>query len=328
MVSDNHLSAGNSLSSPSRDLHAEFGVLGPNSLYMAESEPNPLVLAPISDDSSSNEDMEVSALDRGSDMQDIFRAARYFTQKDRMDAVDERKKNQDLIDFLYAKGFSIQDVNAFVRSCSSSGTDHAHHLFDKSSHPAVVHVSSPASSAAPTGLLQEGFPPLVPPSSALGYDLEEGELLPLHPSANVDRVADLPSKSDSAVNLPIRFWSSVVAQGVHKASFSLDFFPPPSPSSDNGPITIKPPAEFLKQGNSLWQSCLIGGFLHSRLPFKLVADNVHKMWDKYGLQKVFLQDKGLFVFKFAMAEERDNVLALGPWYISNKLLIRSLVYLE
>lgn len=44
-------------------------------------------------------------------------------------------------------------------------------------------------------------------------------------------------------------------------------------------------------------------------------------WDKYGLQKVFLKDKGMFVFNFSSAEERDNVLALGPWYISNKLLI-------
>lgn len=42
--------------------------------------------------------------------------------------------------------------------------------------------------------------------------------------------------------------------------------------------------------------------MHSHLPFKLVADNVHKMWDKYGLQKVFLQDKGLFLFKFADAK--------------------------
>lgn len=46
MVSHSHLSAGNSLSSQSRDLFAEFGVSNPNSPLkvssdMAESVPNP-----------------------------------------------------------------------------------------------------------------------------------------------------------------------------------------------------------------------------------------------------------------------------------------------
>lgn len=50
-----------------------------------------------------------------------------------------------------------------------------------------------------------------------------------------------------------------------------------------------------------------------------MEDSVHKLWDKFGLQKVFLQDKGLFIFKFSAPEERVNVLALRPWYVSNKL---------
>lgn len=106
MVSHNYLSEGNSPSSPSRDLYAKFGISAPSSPNMVESEPNPLALVLGSKDSSSNSGMDVNlALDRESDLQDIFRVARYFTQKDRIDVVDERKKNQDLIDFLYAKGF-------------------------------------------------------------------------------------------------------------------------------------------------------------------------------------------------------------------------------
>lgn len=66
---------------------------------------------------------------------------------------------------------------------------------------------------------------------------------------------------------------------------------------------------------------LIEGFQHSCLLFRIVADNDHKIWGKYGLQKVFLRDKGMFVFKFSSPDERDNVFALGPQYISNKLLI-------
>lgn len=47
---------------------------------------------------------------------------------------------------------------------------------------------------------------------------------------------------------------------------------------------------------------------------------MHKLWDKYGLQNVFLQEGGYFVFKFAKPKDRENVLALGPRYISNKQL--------
>lgn len=89
---------------------------------------------------------------------------------------------------------------------------------------------------------------------------------------------------------------------------------------EDGPITIKPPAEVLQLGNNLWNSCLVGSFIHFRLPFKLVEDSIQKLWGSLGLQKVFLQDKGYFIYKFSNPEERNNVLALGPWYISNKLI--------
>lgn len=52
----------------------------------------------------------------------------------------------------------------------------------------------------------------------------------------------------------------------------------------------------------------------------MVEEAVRSLWDKFGLQRVFLQEKGFFIFRFSLSEDRDNVLAMGPWYISNKLL--------
>lgn len=112
----------------------------------------------------------------------------------------------------------------------------------------------------------------------------------------------------------------MVAKGDSRVDFKMDYFPPPPPVSEIGTLRIRPPSEVLLLGNSLWNSYLVGSFLNSRLTFKMVEDTVHKLWDKFGLQRVFLQDKGFFVFKFSSPQERDNVLALGPWYISNKLL--------
>lgn len=40
-----------------------------------------------------------------------------------------------------------------------------------------------------------------------------------------------------------------------------------------------------------------------------------------GLSKVFLNDKGYYIFKFQSIADRDNVLASGPWHFASKVII-------
>lgn len=323
MVSHSHLSAGNSDSSNSRNLFAEYGVSNPNSPSdhaqevrsqddMVESLANPLAVALSSDDSTSLDHIQEDNLGPSLDANahDIFKAAFYFTRKDREEAVHERKMNRDLIDFITAHGLSLKDVNDFVlhvkiskpsnalaresdlqeslgvADSSPSRSGRAPNVFDKSPHPREDPVNPLSASGAyhnDSVKEPEGFPPLMPLNFCKGQEMEEGEILPHLPSDNVANNAYIPLKSAAASSHnPLKSWSSVVAQGDHQPSFNLEYFPPSPPSSEDKPIIIKPPPEVLKQGNSLWQACLIGGFLHSRLPFKVVADNAHKMWDKYG----------------------------------------------
>lgn len=54
----------------------------------------------------------------------------------------------------------------------------------------------------------------------------------------------------------------------------------------------------------------MGSFLNARLPFKLVEETVHTLWDKYGLQKVFLQDKG-FLYSNLVAQK--SVITFLLW---------------
>lgn len=77
----------------------------------------------------------------------------------------------------------------------------------------------------------------------------------------------------------------------------------------------------LKKGRDLCSNSLMRFFLHSKLPFKVVEPMVQKLWGKMGLSKVLLHDKGYYIFKFASAKDRENVLAMGPWYISNKQIL-------
>lgn len=94
------------------------------------------------------------------------------------------------------------------------------------------------------------------------------------------------------------------------------FFPLQSDGSD----TVNPPVKILKLGLIKWSSSLVGHFIHSKLPFKLVETSAKKLWGHLGLIKVYLHDKGYFIFKFDSVRERDNVFASGPWYIASKFL--------
>lgn len=72
--------------------------------------PNPLAQALGSEGSSSNNGLALNlALDCESDLQDIFRGAHHFTQKDCSDAVDERQKNEDI---------SVEDLRAAGPICT------------------------------------------------------------------------------------------------------------------------------------------------------------------------------------------------------------------
>lgn len=87
----------------------------------------------------------------------------------------------------------------------------------------------------------------------------------------------------------------------------------------NGKVMIQAPDDILIKGSSVWSTSLVG-FFHARMPFKVVKEIALRIWGKYGLQKVFLHANRYFIFKFQNESNRDNILALGPWYIANKLV--------
>lgn len=98
MVSYSHLSAGNSISSLSRDLFTDFWASIPNSpdlveSVMAESSSFPTKVAVVSDESDSNSDVEATlGLKHGSAMKEVFQAAQHLTQQGSIDVAHERRK--------------------------------------------------------------------------------------------------------------------------------------------------------------------------------------------------------------------------------------------
>lgn len=144
-------------------------------------------------------------------------------------------------------------------------------------------------------------------------------MLSSSPHAVSDAVHPPPSAQGNVagMSIPPKTWSSVVTSSANEKNLGLSFFPP---IPFEGTVTVNPPVEVLKLGLNKWSSSLVGHFIHSKLPFKLVETSAKKLWGHLGLSKVYLHDKGYFIFKFDCVMERDNVLATGPWYIASKLL--------
>lgn len=90
---------------------------------------------------------------------------------------------------------------------------------------------------------------------------------------------------------------------------------------ENGNILVQPPDDMLKRGNQIWSSSLVGYFLHSSLPFKVVEPIARRLWGNLGLSNVFLHNKGYYIFKFHSKSDCDNVLASGPWHFVSKTIV-------
>lgn len=349
MVSHSHLSNGNSVSSVSHDLSAEFGVSRPNSPSissplvlsiedMVESVAMPHPISCRSDDSSSlGKDLVVDvghAL--STEARDIFKAVHYFSRKDRAEALAEREKILKLQNFISAHGFSVEDVNSFIVEGKLATKDIARQVFEK----------IPPGPTAPFGTRAGSPPPRSPfgshlvPISCVGDDLlpERGLYSPTSSSlvgpegqkpgsfskiqnSNLNSCSDSISaeiKSPRQLAGPSKSWSNIVSRKSEKAAVSLSFFPP---SSLEGSILIKPPVEVLKRGNQIWSTSLVGYFLHSKLPFKVVEPIARRLWGNMGISKVILHSKGYYIFKFQTAADMDNVLASGPWHFASKVVV-------
>lgn len=78
----------------------------------------------------------------GENAREIFKATQHFSQKDRDEAIFERRKNLHLMDFPNAHGISINDVQAFFTEGKMTSIGITRHVFDKSPED-IVPLSAP-----------------------------------------------------------------------------------------------------------------------------------------------------------------------------------------
>lgn len=252
---------------------------------------------------------------------DILKAANYFSSKDREEALLERNKNLQLMSYLSAHGVSINDVQAFISDGKLTKVGDAQKVFVKSPKP-----------TATAGLALDG-------TSA--SSLLDGHTVPVtgmgvrDSHTHLPTLVEVPAAANPMTNtrsfspleegeipyqqgVPSKSWTAIVTNNAGKPNRSLSFHPP---ILEDGNLLVKPPVEVLRRGNQRWSSSLVGYFLHSTLPFKVVEPIARRLWGSMGLSKVFLHSKGYYIFKFDTASDRDNVLASGPWHFASKIIV-------
>ncbi|KAJ9557217.1 LOW QUALITY PROTEIN: hypothetical protein OSB04_011831 [Centaurea solstitialis] len=73
------------------------------------------------------------------------------------------------------------------------------------------------------------------------------------------------------------------------------------------------PNELVKKQASEWTLTLVGYFIGKRPAFPFVQFHAKRMWKKYGLTDVILNDQGYFFFKFNSDQGLNFVFENGPW---------------
>lgn len=121
-------------------------------------------------------------------------------------------------------------------------------------------------------------------------------------------------------NMGNKSWRNVVQDSSSDATTKLQYFPPQQTTGGATPI-IRPPKEFLLSSQKTWDNSLVGYFVGSSLPFKLVEEEAKKLWLHLGFLKMYMVKKGFYVFKFNSELDRNKILAAGPWHFKRNQII-------
>ncbi|GKC73630.1 RNA-directed DNA polymerase, eukaryota, reverse transcriptase zinc-binding domain protein, partial [Tanacetum coccineum] len=77
----------------------------------------------------------------------------------------------------------------------------------------------------------------------------------------------------------------------------------------------------VKKGCERWNLTICGYFVGYRMsPYEL-RYNIRRMWGKYGVRDIRVNNDGTCLFKFSNAEGLRTVIDKGPWMVSNRPLI-------
>ncbi|KAI3496456.1 hypothetical protein L1887_38820 [Cichorium endivia] len=104
----------------------------------------------------------------------------------------------------------------------------------------------------------------------------------------------------------------MVNSNASKRRVLITIFPPPADHHDK-PVTI--PIENLKIVSLPFGTTLFGRFMWIHISFPKANHKIHEVWNKFGLQDVFMNNQHYYFFKFSLEQGLRQVMEEGPWSV-------------
>ncbi|XP_071699756.1 uncharacterized protein [Rutidosis leptorrhynchoides] len=86
-------------------------------------------------------------------------------------------------------------------------------------------------------------------------------------------------------------------------------------------IDVELPISSVLEVNERYSNTLYGYFLGKRIAYPVVKNYVTNVWKKFGLEKIMMNARGFFFFKFTSESGLKGVLESGPWIIRSSPII-------
>ncbi|KAJ0093684.1 hypothetical protein Patl1_25491 [Pistacia atlantica] len=81
---------------------------------------------------------------------------------------------------------------------------------------------------------------------------------------------------------------------------------------------VRPPLSLTMKGRKKWRNCLVGSFIERKPLFHSVQSMTLKLWQKYGIKDIMMNEEGFFFFKYEEEAMMFQCLEDGPWLFQNK----------
>lgn len=91
--------------------------------------------------------------------------------------------------------------------------------------------------------------------------------------------------------------------------------------NEEGIETVLFDEEIVEKGCAKWQTTLCGYFVGQNMSFNELKYHLRRMWGRYGLKDVSVNNSDINLFKFKDVEGMQYVLDKGPWMVNNRPLL-------
>ncbi|GJX99348.1 RNA-directed DNA polymerase, eukaryota, reverse transcriptase zinc-binding domain protein [Tanacetum coccineum] len=79
--------------------------------------------------------------------------------------------------------------------------------------------------------------------------------------------------------------------------------------------------ELVNHGSLKWKFTISGHFVGMKMSYNELKYNLVRMWSKFGLTEMFINDSEVYYFKFKNKEGMNSALENSPWMVSGRPLI-------